>query len=82
MKKLIKKTFIHRDEKMPYLWTATGVTILSFVIIALVIFAQFHQYIFLKINHSLSGLVINSVVIDATNQERATLIVCPSHICK
>ena len=73
MKKLIRKTFIHRDEKMPYLWTGTGVSILSLLIIALVVLAQFHQYVFLKINHALSGLVINSVVVDITNQERASL---------
>lgn len=71
MKKLIRKTFIHRNEKMPYLWTKAGVSILSVLIIALVLFAQFHQYIFLKINHGLSGLVINSVVVDITNQERS-----------
>lgn len=58
---------------MPYLWTGAGVSVLSIVIIALIIFAQFHQYLFLKINHSLSGLVINSVVIDVTNQERQKL---------
>ena len=73
MKNLIKKTFIHRNEKMPYLWTGAGVSILSIVIIALVVFAQFHQYIFLKISHSLSGLVINSVVVDITNQERSSI---------
>ncbi len=73
MKKLIRKTFIHRNEKMPYLWTGAGVSILSVVILALVVFAQFHQYIFLKINHGLSGSVINSVVVDMTNQERASL---------
>ena len=58
---------------MPYLWTGTGVSILSVLIIALVLFAQFHQYIFVKINHALSGLVIDSVVVDMTNQERASL---------
>ena len=73
MKKLIRKTFIHRNEKMPYLWTKAGVSILSLLIIALVLFAQFHQYIFLKINHGLSGLVINSVVVDVTNQERNSI---------
>jgi len=73
MKKLIRKTFIHRNEKMPYLWTGAGVSVLSIAILALVIFAQFHQYIFLKINHGLSGSVINSVVVDMTNQERSSL---------
>lgn len=73
MKKLIRKTFIHRNEKMPYLWTKAGVSILSLLIITLVLFAQFHQYIFLKINHSLAGLVINSVVVDITNQERNSI---------
>ena len=73
MKKIIKKTFIHRDEKMPYLWTKVGVTLLSVLIVLLIVFAQYHQYIFLKINHKLSGLVIDSVVIDATNQQRESL---------
>jgi len=73
MKNIIKKTFIHRNEKMPYLWTGAGVSLLSIVIIGLIVFAQFNQYLFLKINHSLSGLVINSVVVDATNQERQSL---------
>jgi hypothetical protein len=58
---------------MPYLWTKAGVSILSLLIITLVLFAQFHQYIFLKINHSLAGLVINSVVVDITNQERNSI---------
>ena len=73
MKKLIKKTFIHRDEKMPYLWTKVGVTVMSLLIILLLVIAQYHQYIFLKINHKLSGLVIDSVVVDATNQQRESL---------
>lgn len=73
MRSLIKKTFIHRNEKVPYLWTGAGVSILSLVIIVMMFFAQFHQYIFLKINHSLSGLVIDSVVVDTTNQERESL---------
>jgi len=58
---------------MPYLWTGAGVSILSILIISLVVLAQFHQYIFLKINHGLSGSVINSVVVDMTNQERTSL---------
>lgn len=73
MRSLIKKTFIHRNEKVPYLWTGAGVSVLSLVIIVMIFFAQFHQYIFLKINHSLSGLVIDSVVVDTTNQERESL---------
>jgi uncharacterized protein YkwD len=73
MKNIIKKTFIHRNEKMPYLWTGAGVSLLSIVIIGLIVFAQFNQYLFLKINHSLSGLVINSIVVEDTNQERQSL---------
>lgn len=46
---------------------------LSIVIIGLIVFAQFNQYLFLKINHSLSGLVINSIVVEDTNQERQSL---------
>ena len=70
MRHIIRKTFIHRDEKMPYLWTKAGIAVLSLVIIVLVIFAQFHQYIFLKIDKSLSGSVINSMVVSATNEQR------------
>lgn len=70
MRNLIKKTFIHRNEKMPYLWTRVGVSVLSAIVIILVVLAQFHQYIFLKISHKISGSIINSMVVDITNQER------------
>jgi uncharacterized protein YkwD len=50
-----------------------GASLLLVLSITLIVFTQFHQYLFIKINRSLSGLVINSVVIDATNQERQLL---------
>ncbi len=73
MKNLIKKTFIHRNEKVPYLWTEIGVTFLSVFIVIAIFFAQYHQFIFVKISHKLSGLVVDSVVVEATNQERLAL---------
>lgn len=73
MKNLIKKTFIHRNEKVPYIWTEIGIVFLSIFIVGAIFFAQYHQYIFVKISHKLSGLVIDSVVVEATNQERLAL---------
>lgn len=73
MRSLIKNKFTHKNEKKSCLWMGLGASLLLVLSITLIVFTQFHQYLFIKINRSLSGLVINSVVIDATNQERQLL---------